>query len=303
MNTGLTVAIVTKERPFKLIRCLESLSKQTLVPRVLIIDNDVKKSAYWVFKDYRKRLPLRYYLEKKSGVPYARNRALVLSDTRYLGYVDDDCILNEKWVEFALGALKRNRGIAYVCGKTKPNKSKNILAIAQHTRDSYWYLKKLKRNNQTLAEHFDTKNVVIDRNLVLTKKMKFDYRCSIGPFDSADFDFGLQLDHKSLRGIYFDKMRLTHEETLTLQRYVRRAFFRGKIAGYINKKWKLNNETVDLSEGNILIWLLKTLKKFPADFIRYTCNLKLPVLYKILVVLAIRIYEGAYLRGYISFKS
>ena len=302
MNSGLTIAIVTKGRPLKLARCLDSVCNQTLVPEeVLIVDNDVKRSAYRVYKKYIKKLPLRYIIERRN-VPAARNKALEISKTRYLGFVDDDCILDANWVKFAINKLKSSKRLVYACGKTNPYSNYNILAIAQHTRDSYWYLKKLRRGNQTLPEHFDTKNVILDRNLVLAKNLKFDSKCSIGPFDSADFDFGLQLTQHSLRGIYLDKMQLMHEETSSFQRYIQRAFFRGKIASYINNKWGLGNKLVDLSEDNILIWLLKTAKRFPTDFIRFTNNLRIPILYKILVVFAIRAYEGAYLKGYISYK-
>lgn len=303
MSSGMTIAIVTRNRPAKLKRCLESLSRQSFLPeKVLVIDNDIKSTSYTVAQNFKEKLNLEYYLEYASGVPHARNTALKKTKSRFLGFVDDDCILDEKWVEFATNTLKRVKGITYVCGKTNLYNNNNTLALAQHTRDSYWYLKKLKNKNVTTQEHFDTKNVVFDREQILAKGIKFDENCSFGQFDSADFDFGIQLARNSLKGLYISSMKLMHEETNNLQRFILRGYFRGKIARYINEKWNFANKLVDMSERNVLIWLLKTIKKFPLYLNRYTKNLNISIFRKILLVCLIRSYEGAYLAGYISYK-
>lgn len=303
MISELTLAIVTKKRPLKLERCLDSVCKQSLKPdQVLIVDNDTKKSAYPVFEKYKKRLPVQYVLEKKQGVPSARNLSLLKSKSKYLGFVDDDCILNKKWVESATKTIKLAKDTTYICGKTSLYNNNNIFALAQYSRDSYWYLKKIVGKNKTTAGNFDTKNVILNRKRILNKHLRFDPKCSAGIFDSADFDFGLQLDYNKLNGIYSDKMTLTHEETSNFKRYIFRAYNRGKIAGYINKKWELNDEMIDKSEKNIFIWLLKSIKKFPTDFRWYTKNLNVSIHYKIFVTVLTRIYERAYLMGYLQYK-
>jgi hypothetical protein len=81
-----------------------------------------------------------------------------------------------------------------------------------------------------------------------------------------------------------------------------RAYYRGKIAGYLERKWRLGNKFMDFPERNILIWLLRKLKKIPEDITRYTNNLNAPYYFKILVVIAIIIYEGTYLKGYLDFE-
>lgn len=304
MNFELSVAIVTKRRPQMLARCLDSFCIQTQLPKqILIIDNDSGKSAFSVFQKYVKRLPVRYLQEKRSGVPYARNKALIAAGTKYLGFIDDDCILSNNWVEQAITVTKNNKGAAYVCGKTNLYNNKNIWAVGQYSHDRYWFIKKIKKNEQTTSANFDTKNVVLNKDLILRKNLKFDTKCGIKGFDSADYDFGLQLSHKKFKGVYFDKMILTHEETSNFKRYVTRAYYRGIIAGYLEKKWRFDNKFVDFPERNILIWLFRKLKMIPSDFKRYTNYLKAPTYFKTLVVIAIIIYEGAYLKGYLDFKT
>ncbi len=304
MNTELTIAIVTRRRPDKLSRCLKSIYKQSLRPKsVLIIDNDSSKSAFPIFKKYDKKLSVRYLVGEKTGVSNSRNIALGKANTKYLGFVDDDCILNDRWVENVTVWLRKNKNVAYVCGKTDLYNNGDILAIAQQTHDWYWYFKKLGKNNETTAEHFDTKNVVLNKDLILGKNLKFDPKCAVKDFDSADFDFGIQLNRNKLKGIYLNKLRLTHEETSTFKRYIMRAYYRGRIAGYINKKWSLDNKFVGFPERNLLIWIYRKIKIFPLDFARYTNNLTAPLYFRILVVIAILIYEGSYLKGYLSYKA
>lgn len=178
----------------------------------------------------------------------------------------------------------------------------NTLALAQFSRDKYWFMKHLKKNYQTAPEHFDTKNVVIDRSKIKRNNIEFDPKCSFHSFDSADFDFGIQVGKKFLNGKFVRTMRLQHEETTTLYRYLLRGYSRGNIAAYIKRKWNIEDQMVDLSESNILIWILKSIKKYPNDFRAYAFSLNNSLIEKLLLVITTRVYEGAYLMGYVSYN-
>jgi len=302
MDSQLTIAIVTKKRPSRLARCLESICRQSVFPTVVfIIDNDSKKSAYPIFKKFKKKLNIKYFSEKRPGVPSARNTALKKAKTRFLGFVDDDCILDKRWVELATKELFSRKGLTYVVGNTQLYNNQNIVALAQHLRDTYWRLKSLKKDNQTMEYHFDTKNVVLKRSIILSNKVSFDTKCSIGRYDSADFDMGLQLTRKSLKGIYLKKMQLFHEDNVSLKMYIKRAYYRGRLAGYISRKWKLGHKLVDLSARNLKWWIFDTLNNFSKEKIMYTKGRNLSGLEKILITILIRIHDRAYLQGYLSF--
>ncbi len=128
MKNKISIAIVTKNRPVKLRRCLESILKQSMLPDVVIIvDNDTKKSAKKVAFSFRKNLNLVYMVEPKPGVAQARNRVLVTCKTFYLGFVDDDCVLDKKWVETGLNTMKARKKViwAIMGGFKKKVKKKN----------------------------------------------------------------------------------------------------------------------------------------------------------------------------------
>lgn len=304
MTSQISIAVVTKDRPQMLGNCLKSIYAQTLKPRkIIILDNSEDKSAYQVCKDYVRDGRLIYFSEKKKNVPGARNTALEIATTRYLGFVDDDCVLDERWIEKASGVLSSNSKIIYVSGNTRLGNKENLLALSQYLRDKYWYVKTLGKNYRTKKEHFDTKNVVLNRELVVNKGLKFDTKCSDSGFDSADFEFGIQLNKNSLYGVYEPMMRLMHYEAENINRYYKRGFIRGRNAAYISKKWNMEGVLVDQSEKNVFLWFAKSVKKFPQDYKRYTKKLKAPVLKKLIIVILIRVYETAYLAGFSNYES
>lgn len=301
-NSGLTIAIVTKKRPLQLRRCLNSICKQTVPPKfVMVVDNDTKFSGRPIVADFFNKLNIEYISEKASGVAVARNTALRHCRTNLLGFIDDDCILSQRWVEVGVMELMKDKNFSYVVGNSLLYNSNNLLAAAQHYRDLYWRKMKLKQTNETMEYHVDTKNIIIDLGKITRYKLIFDTHCSIGDYDSADLDFGLQLVSKSLRGIYSSKMVLWHEETPRFTRYLSRAYFRGKIAGYLNAKWKLGHRLVNLYEASFSKWGKECVKHFARDQKRYTRQKKLSILKKFMITIFIKFYERFYLLGYLDY--
>jgi len=70
--------------------------------RVLVVDNDPEESARTLCEDARSWLsaPLVYVVEKRRGIPQARNAALAasLSHSHFLAFVDDDEVPEPDWL-------------------------------------------------------------------------------------------------------------------------------------------------------------------------------------------------------------
>ena len=301
MDSQLTIAIVTKKRPSRLARCLESIYKQSILPEtVLVIDNDSKKAAYPIFKKFKKKLNIEYILEKRSGVPSARNIALKDAKTRFLGFIDDDCILGKHWVSAVVSGFNSKPKADFLIGNTELYNSKNLIALAQHTRDTYWRKKLLLRNSLVTEHHFDTKNAALNLEKIKDAGLKFDVKCSDGDFDSGDFDFGFQLKDKNLRGKIVKKMTISHEETSGLVRFLKRAYSRGRIASYIKKKWALNDDFTNVKEKKMSQWIEHLRYNFGKEMKMYTKDLSVSGVNKFIITLLIKAYERAYFYGYIS---
>jgi len=101
-----SVCIATCGRPIglaNLLGALETLeipSGATL--QVVVVDNDSSGSARAVCDESAARCayPLRYVVEKRRGIPFARNAALevALCDSEFIAFIDDDEIPEPDWL-------------------------------------------------------------------------------------------------------------------------------------------------------------------------------------------------------------
>lgn len=119
------VCVVTRCRPQALLRLLGALEGQEppgIEMRVVVVDNDDAQSARPVCDALAARVsyPLRYAVEKRRGIPQARNRAvsLALRDD-FVAFVDDDELPEPGWLAELL-RVQRETGAAAVTGPCLP---------------------------------------------------------------------------------------------------------------------------------------------------------------------------------------
>jgi succinoglycan biosynthesis protein ExoM len=104
--TRVAVCVVSYRRPEGLARLLGALD--ALEPAagvrqsVVVVDNDPQESARPVCAAVRERVsyPLTYAVEKRRGIPQARNRALALAlqDADFVAFIDDDEVPDAAWL-------------------------------------------------------------------------------------------------------------------------------------------------------------------------------------------------------------
>ncbi len=118
---SLTVAICTKDRPENLARCLQSLLN--LQPpasklEILVIDNAPSNK---LTQELVASLPsICYVQELKPGLDFARNRALHSATGELLAFLDDDVVVDRKWLEGLMEAWAENRDAAAFTGLVLP---------------------------------------------------------------------------------------------------------------------------------------------------------------------------------------
>ncbi len=282
MRSDTAIAIITKNRPAELRRCLQSILHQTKQPNsVIVIDNDTSISARKIAKskDFVS-LKINYH-RSRGSVPTCRNLALRLSKNKYLGFVDDDCVLDHNWLANGLELIKQKK-LDYVLGKTELFNPQSLLAKAQHQRDAYW-----KKYNGLL---FDTKNVLFDLAQIKKANLRFDESCQSSFYDSADFDFDFQVQKNKLKGANCPGMILHHQETTNLRRFLNRAYHRGKLAHYLDRKWQLQGKLSGGRDAMLLWWLARGGKNFARAKKQYHTTT--------LQTLAIRLFDRYYALGY-----
>ncbi len=289
-----SIAIITKNRPIKLKRCLLSLKKQSFkLFTIIIVDNDDKQSALPIAQDELfNKLKIEYHHLPKKTVPACRNQAMKFNQSPYLAFIDDDCVADKNWLKKALETISDTKS-KYVLGITKLLNTQNIFAIAQHARDNFWK----EYNGQLL----DTKNLLLDATFFKKKKLKFDEKCQSLYYDSADFDLDFQVKKGCVKGAYTPKMLIYHEETDSFARFKCRAFHRGKLAKYLNDKWKLNDNLVNLKNQLFLLFFLRAIKNFVKDYQKYKEHIECNSFFKkIFATCLIKNFERHYLLGYVA---
>ena len=105
-----TVCIATHRRPLGLERLLNSLTSQKGASpfEIVIVDNDQQKSAQKIALRFREKIPMTYLVEPVRGIARTRNRAVAISRSPFLAFIDDDEWATPQW----LAEAERRQNIA-----------------------------------------------------------------------------------------------------------------------------------------------------------------------------------------------
>jgi GT2 family glycosyltransferase len=249
MTEKTSVIIVTRNREKMLAGCLESLVKQTLLPNeIIIVDNtstdDTKKVALY----FKKKLPIKYVLEKQVGIPFARNRGVKEASGSLLLMLDDDCVADKFWVERMVEAHKKYPKAWAIQGRTNSLPNERLFSLLAEF-DTFCYLRNHAKRKQHLkmknyfGEDFrdeielltcDTKNFSIKISYFKKHKLSFDEHFYRG----EDTDLGRQIILKNGLIMFCSSIRIAHWERASLKEFLKQRWYMGRTASRIEYKWK-----------------------------------------------------------------
>lgn len=108
----LSIVICTYNRSDYLSLCLNSLTPQLSDNNnveIIVVDNNSSDNTKKIVQKIQKEVPfLTYIFEPKQGLSYARNRGGEAARGTYIGYVDDDAIVEENFIKRALNTIKKH---------------------------------------------------------------------------------------------------------------------------------------------------------------------------------------------------
>ena len=164
----------------KFLKSVNNLKIKNKRIKLLIIENSIKKKhESLIGKTLIKHIPFEYSLEKKIGIPFARNKALRLSKkikARYLCFFDDDCEISRDWMEKIIEFKKKIKS-EIVTGPQIPKQKNQYHSI----------LSKSPYNFQKLR-WAATNNVVIDKKILDRHNIEFSTKlANIGGSDQLFF--------------------------------------------------------------------------------------------------------------------
>lgn len=296
----ITVAIITKQRAKKLVRCIKSLQHQDAHPdQIVIIDTaetDELKNRVAKLGSITRII---YAHLPKASVAEARNFALDSTKTNLLCFVDDDCIVSKKYIGSALDYFDRQtipKKTAYIVGASKIYKNPSYAALAEYIYSNYWYEKKIQENLPFLTPfNFDTKNVVLNLDTFKRNKVKFPKKFQLKSFDSSDTAVGFILDSLGLRGEQIKHLILWHDDGVNTLQLLTKQFYKGVIATKIAKRWHQSHEFVDLyfSLRKCMAWGNEYKGYLQADVYQPFISLK-----NILIFIIIKLRIWSFTAGY-----
>jgi len=250
----MTIAIITRKRPEKLKRCLDSIGHQKVLPeQVLIIDNDPEESAKLISAQIQDQsiLNIHYHAEAKTGYATARNRAFELCKTSLLGFIDDDCVLDTTWVSIAK-MISAKFPETYILGDTKLLNIKSIIGNIESALYQNWIIDQVDKHSMRIeTSYLDTKNVVLPMSALQKNKIFFDTQ--FDRLGGEDVDLGQTLFKKNVNGRYSPELIAYHEETASLIKYLQKIYRYGQAAYWLCAKWN--------PQGQLLQWNITVLKK------------------------------------------
>lgn len=121
----ISVVICTHDRTDGLVRCLTSIERMrgraqhaAQLVEVLVVDNAPSSDA--TRRAVGARPWVRYALERKTGLDFARNCGYRRAVGDFVAYLDDDVVVDAGWLDGAMRALVENEDAACVTGLVLP---------------------------------------------------------------------------------------------------------------------------------------------------------------------------------------
>lgn len=108
MPVEISAIICTRNRAAFLEKCLCGLVRQTLSLEryeIIVVDNGSTDNTSEILTKFADNSLVRVVIEPVPGLSRARNRGIKEAKAPYVGYIDDDAVPGERWLEAALEAF------------------------------------------------------------------------------------------------------------------------------------------------------------------------------------------------------
>lgn len=277
----ISICIVTRNQEILLKKCLESLIKQTgKIDEVVLVDNNSTDNTKKMVLGFKKKLPIKYYFEKKAGIPYARNTAVQKANNPIIAFLDNDCIADEKWIVNIRNTIKEHPHVEAFASLTLCANPKNLVTRtgqfmreynikSQSVTNSFtgrvWgYLFTQPINKRHFIFNSPTENLIV-------KKSVFK---QIGLFDEdmiptgEDSEFSWRMKRANIKILFDPSIKVYHHHREKLKEFYLQHFYYGMGVPKIKKKWpdfpsRIPNNFVNwiiFSSGFIILPIFKILQ-------------------------------------------
>lgn len=231
-----TVGIITRDRENFLIGCLDALCKQISLPsRVIIVENNQAWHHSKLVNNFTSKLNIRYLLEKRIGIPYARNTVIEHATGDLLLFLDDDCKPGPNWTQKHIIAHNQNKKCIAIQGGVSSQHTNHAVSLV---RQFLRYIRQ-KRNIYKISggvytRALDTCNVSF--KLDQFKRLNFRFDTSLKR--ASDCDLGWQLISCDKLILYKPEIKVDHLERDNILNLLKQWFWIGFWKFTLFVKWR-----------------------------------------------------------------
>lgn len=225
----ISVAITTRNRPFLLRRCLDSILRQTLLPKEIIVVDASDNSEIEVLNDFKSKLLITYFHKPGLNAPQARNAALKKATHNAVLFIDDDCMAEKDWFKEML-QLSKKHATATIISSTVIQYPENSI-YAKVINVIRPYRRKIADAYRNIYINID--NALFFRNKLNKNHIAFDEHLT----REEDIDIALQVLLKRGKIILVDGPTVYHHARSTLSSFLLQRFMNAGNSIKLKKKW------------------------------------------------------------------
>lgn len=263
--TKLSICIATYKRTDYLNQLLESISKlrfkkkNRLLIKIIIVDNDINKSAKKIIERWRKHIKYEiiYFIESKKGIPFVRNKLVSLSkNDDLIAFVDDDEIVSINWLEKLYTAYLKYKADA-IMGPVIPK---------YEEKPPQWMIKyrihfSKRYSSGEIIKYLNTGNILINRRKLDNYKKPFDERMAFT--GGTDTLLGEKMINDNMRIIWENNAIVKEfipKERIKISWLIKRRFRMGNVSYIIEKMIHSHQRKITIIHKIIMIYLKGTIK-------------------------------------------
>lgn len=241
MPKQLSIVVISYNRRKFLKKCLDSiLNLNTEIDfETIIVDQGSNDGSIELVEEYIKRhKQFRLDIYPKRSLNAKRNRGLKLAQSSFVGFIDDDCILDKNWANACLGAFKEYKNIPLITGRILPLNKGFKRSIRTSTKSKIWGKKWFDR---VICWKCGCGNNFAIRKEITNKLGQFEETIGVGTaFGGAGGDteyfYRVLVNGQSIK--YVPEMIIYHLQPTSFEEYKKQSesYYKG-IAIFVKKKY------------------------------------------------------------------
>ncbi len=241
----LSIIIPTKNRQALLQNTVDALLKQIQGnDEIIIVDNGSTDQT----RSYVCSLPnvrVTYLFEPRCGPSYARNSGYAVASNEAVAFLDDDCIVNQRWVRNIKSTLAANKNLSTVfVGKiihiVQSGMTRKALFEIQQTIDWKSIRKTEAWKNGHFIQYIHAGNFFASQKVLSQIHPLFD--ASSFPYIGEERDLAYQLQCRGVAIKYLPNVTVHHiVPTSSLYTYIKTAILYGVALGKLSRRYRASS--------------------------------------------------------------